>query len=410
VASSHKLEVVAFSAALFAAGLLGIWGTRAAADCVMEEVRSRTWDAQRMSAIGPWAMTWGKLLGSAAFAWYGGLMALVAVVLAAPRDWTHPPAKVALLMVAGALLAHGAACIAGLTAARKGVTRQGLLGALLVLALLMVIGPVSGFMSTSQQPIGWWQQRYAAIDFVLASAACFAAWAVFGVYRLMCAELQVRTTPWAFAAFALFFTGYLAGFWDGVGASPARARDALLVCGMLVCASLTYLMLFSEQTGVVVLRRVQVRLQRGEWRRALEELPCWPVGLALTGLFCALAVTLLPSQAPAGTAARIVASAPLTLFLLVARDIGIFLFFALARQPRRVEAATLFYCFLLYAVLPWLLRGAGMGGLAELVLPPMVDAPVKAAIVAAAHAAIAAACVTWRWRAAARPQPPRASS
>ena len=47
------------------------WGTRLAADAISDEVRGKTWDLQRMSALGPWYMTWGKLFGATVFAWYG---------------------------------------------------------------------------------------------------------------------------------------------------------------------------------------------------------------------------------------------------------------------------------------------------------------------------------------------------
>ena len=38
-------------------GLLVLWGTRLTADSVLGEVRARTWDSQRMSGIGPFAMS-----------------------------------------------------------------------------------------------------------------------------------------------------------------------------------------------------------------------------------------------------------------------------------------------------------------------------------------------------------------
>ena len=43
-------------------------GGRLACASVIRECRDRTWDGQRMSALGPWAMTWAKLFGSTAFA------------------------------------------------------------------------------------------------------------------------------------------------------------------------------------------------------------------------------------------------------------------------------------------------------------------------------------------------------
>ena len=51
----------------------GFWGTRRAADSITEEVIGATWPNQRMAAIGAWSMTWGKLFGATAFAWYGAI-------------------------------------------------------------------------------------------------------------------------------------------------------------------------------------------------------------------------------------------------------------------------------------------------------------------------------------------------
>ena len=192
-ASVDRMESVAVAAAVIAAAMLGVWGTRSTADCVIEEVRARTWDAQKMSAIGPWAMAWGKLLGAGSFAWYGGLMALGGVLLAAPRGWVHSSAKVAALIAAGALLAQCVACLAGVSAARKGYARQGSVGAWLIVLLIVLLGPGIGFLTSEHVPVAWWRDQYDAMNFMLASTACFAAWAGFGVYRTLCGELDRKS-------------------------------------------------------------------------------------------------------------------------------------------------------------------------------------------------------------------------
>ena len=56
--------------------ILGIWGTRRAADAVAEEVGGGTWEGQRMSSLGAWQMTWGKLLGGTSFVWYCAAIAM----------------------------------------------------------------------------------------------------------------------------------------------------------------------------------------------------------------------------------------------------------------------------------------------------------------------------------------------
>jgi hypothetical protein len=395
-ASERPLETVAIWCAWIAGGL-GIWGARNAADAVMEEVRGRTWDGQRMSAIGPWAMSWGKLFGASAFAWYGALMALAVLVLAAPR-WPQSGLKIAAVIMAGSVLAQGTACLAGLIAARKGSVRQGALSALLLFLLLVLLGPGIGLFGDADRAMNWWRQSWQTLNFMLATFAVFAAWSIFGVYRVMCTQLQVRTTPWAFAAFALFLTAFLAGFWVVPGAPRTVGLYAVIATGLVVCAMLTYLQLFSEQSGVIVFRRLQLRLARREWRRALEETPCWIAGLALAAVFSVLGMVLIdPSLLPRDL--RELGYAPLPVLLMLMRDVALFLVFAFAWQPRRTEAAVFFYLVLLYGILPGLLKGAGLDAAAELLLPPILTAPGKASIIAAVHLAIAAALVAWRWRA-----------
>jgi hypothetical protein len=86
------------------------------------------------------------------------------------------------------------------------------------------------------------------------------------------------------------------------------------------------------------------------------------------------------------------------LLLLAVRDAAIFMFFALARQPRRAEAAAIFYLALLYWLIPMLLRTAGANGIADFVLPPFWERPGFAATIAALQAAAMIAAALWRWR------------
>lgn len=396
-ASDDPAKSVAVAAAWIAALLLGGWGVRNASDCVLEEVRARTWDAQRLSAIGPWAMTWSKLLGSVSFAWYGGLMALAVLLAFSPRGWSPSAPKIAAMIVAGSVLAQAAACLAGLAAARKGLARRSGVGLWLLVALFVLVGPGVGLTLGRDEGWQWWGNVYTRSTFALASAACFAAWAVFGLYRAMCTELQVRTAPWAFASFTLFLIAYTAGFWIVPGAGFRHVLYALVLSGMGAAGMVTYLQLFSEQTGVIVARRVQVRLARGEWRRALEELPCWPVAFTMTAVAAMTAAVVLPDSAGDERLRRLFA-APIPVFLLITRDVGIFLFFAFARQPRRVEAVVVFYLVMLYGVIPGLFWVVGWKGAAQLVLPPLILSPGMAVAVAAVHAAVPIALLARRWR------------
>src|SRR6201999_1389879 len=60
--------------------LVKIWGGHKAADSVLDEVNDNTWDFQKLSALSPWSLAFGKLFGSSIYCWYGGLIAFAVAV------------------------------------------------------------------------------------------------------------------------------------------------------------------------------------------------------------------------------------------------------------------------------------------------------------------------------------------
>jgi hypothetical protein len=141
-------------------------------------------------------------------------------------------------------------------------------------------------------------------------------------------------------------------------------------------------------------------MQRQEWRRALEEMPCWLVSLALATVFCVL-LMLTVSRLPGaldGYRNLSFTLLPLLALLFLMRDASIFLVFSLARAPRRVEATTFLYLVLLYLILPGVCKLASADTLGALVLPPLFERPVFATVVLAVHTAIAVGLVVYRWR------------
>lgn len=386
--------------------MLYLWGARQAAEAVGEEVRDRTWDLQRLSTLGPWAMTWGKLLGSTVFAWYVGGFCLV--VMAFASRYLRTPESVPLgwllvSIVGGAVLVHALALGLSLQAVRKDARTGQRFGTIFLLVPLVLV-MWSGSFSAGREagaPFDWYGLRVSRMPFVALSVLAFAAWSVFGAYRGMCRELQVRTLPWAWPAFALFLAFWLAGlagYGDALG-----AFQAFVVFGVLCCAALTYLALLGELTTAMVIRRVLAKAAQGEWRRALEELPVWPTTLAL-GFAFALAAPL--AFARVGDIAGFVqwkdlhdfaTKAPLALMLAAARDCAILVFFASSARPRRVEAVTLVYLVLLWWLVPGLLAALGLGTLAQVVNPFATLNGATAALVMGVQAAIAAALAAWRW-------------
>lgn len=394
-------KILAGLAIGFFALIVGLWGTRLAAGAVTSEANERTWDGQRLSALSPWTMTWGKLFGAPAFTWYGGLFCLAVLLVAAPSNW--PAGRYALLLVAAAVLLHALGLLFSLLAARHQAVRERRMPGLLVLFLLLFgVLPLVGRLMDTEEPqhlVYWWGGAFPRLDFLLVSTAAFAAWAVFGACRLMCQELQVRTTPLAWVVFALFTTAYLTGFLDNADFLAGVERTGPLGwIGLLLNLGLTYLMLFAERSDAPLVRRMLLSAEAGQWRRVLEELPCWPVSLVLAGI-SGLMLALYPLELPGGFSKIFLP--PLPLLLLAVRDSSLYLFFSFGR-PRRswVEGATLLYLLVLYWILPSLLRAMGAETLAEWVLPSFWerDAVISSSVILFLQAALMVALAVSRWR------------
>jgi hypothetical protein len=398
VAASTRdvMENLAGAASMGFAALVLLWGTQLAGASVTEEARDRTWDAQRMSAIGPWTMTWGKLLGAPAFAWYGGLILLL-IFLVTGKHATAPVLRIAASLVCSAVLLHAIALNASVLAARKGATYRasGLL--VMVLLLFVVVFPGLSMMDKIDAPVRWWGITWQRIDLLLGTAATFGAWSLLGAYRSMCNELEIRTTPWALPAFIAFAAVYFAGYAMQGNTSDPRALFGILACGVVISCGLSYLLLFVEKSGATAWQRLRVRVNSAQWRRALQELPLWLVALA-AGCVFALGATFTSAGTGKDSFLHDIGLAPVAVMLFAIRDAAIFQFFALARQPRRVEAATGFYLILLYGIVPGLLKAMGAEFLAHLILPPLFKNPALATAIMLVQAGLVIALAYWRWR------------
>lgn len=109
----------AVGAFIFFASAL-VWGVRLAGQSVASEIGERTWDFQRLSALDPWSMTWGKLFGATALAWAVGLAGLVVSVLAyAFLAGPGPALLFAVAAVALAVLLQASGFAAALIGVRK---------------------------------------------------------------------------------------------------------------------------------------------------------------------------------------------------------------------------------------------------------------------------------------------------
>ena len=366
--------------------LVLLWGPRLAASAVVSEVRARTWDWQRMSAVGPWQMTWGKLFGSTIFVWYGGSICLIVFVsdlILSGRGAQLP--RMIFLALACAVLAHAVSLATSiLWERRSGVEKRSVVAQPQFLGILVggytffEASGAFGFGPDETATLAWHGMTFNLDRFVLVSVAIFLAWAVLAVYRLMQAELQVRQRPWAWAAFAIFLMVYLSGLPDlrleqmgAIGLLTAR-----LLLALWVALALAYATYFLFEKDPISLRGLALALKGGDARRALRLLPQWLIVTVITALV-ALAYTacilLLDDSWRLGEIllgmgfrqASVLMTVGLLGFLL--RDLAIILLLNL--RGGRPHAAALVCLLTLHVLVPALMGALGIGPLSGVISP-----------------------------------------
>lgn len=379
--------------------IVWIWGVRNANAAIVDELRDQTWDQQRMSALTPWTMTWGKLFGATAYNWYGGIMcmAVVAVSGAAAGKPNVLPALITLSAV-GVLL-HAALIALNLythqfesrIVQRGGVGWMGIAwGILFIPALISLL--ISGNMS---KYVIWWRMEVDSALFVMDSTVLFAVCATFAAWRVVSNALQVRTLPWAWPLFAGILALYLAGFMRG-----DHLAQRLLMSGLFVSVGMTYAALISELNTLLRWRKLRLLQHRQDWRNWLENLPLWPTTLLMSFLFAVL-IVLTDSEEFAGYDGLnfFQPSQALTIAFMLLRDTCALLFFSFAKNNKRAVSATMLYLIVLNLLLPLLTGIADLKTVRFFLLPfEAGHAPWSSVLIMILHAASAIALVNWRLR------------
>jgi hypothetical protein len=375
--------------------IVWLWGARNANAAIVDELRDKTWDQQRMSALGPWTMTWGKLFGSTSFNWYGGLMCLPVMALSGIMAGEAGVLTTLLSLCAVGVLLHAALIVLNLHTGQfeARIIQRGGLGWLAIIVVFMLI---PSFTANHMNAVNWWGMEIGNALFWLDSALLFAACATFAAWRVMCNALQVRKLPWAWPAFACVLAFYFTGFiLDG-------DLHALLMTGLFVSIAMSYAAMFSEPNTLLRWRKLRLLQQKADWRAWLEHLPLWPTTLALTFLF-ALLVLLAPHEARIGMDRTDFLQPPhaLTLALMLLRDACVLLFFAFSPNSKRALGAALLYLAVLNMLLPFLASVADLDEVRYFFLPfERGFDPWSSVLIMTIHAAIAIGLVNWRLRTA----------
>lgn len=347
-----------------------IWGTKLASETVMNEIREHTWDGQRMSALTPWQLVWGKLFGSTAYTWYGAAICLLVYYLAVPDRTMLQAAETALVLLCAGIMAHAVSMLASLIVIQKERKFNKSQTAAILLLGIMAAVPFFSMVLGRASKVTWHGGSYDDLDFLLGTVGAYALWAVIGLYQLMRRELQMNNIPIAWYGFVLFLMIYSCGFFPATAQHSkdlfAVASPALL-SAWFVAIAVTYFMAFAERKDQLSLQQLLRLATAGDSRRFLERAPRWLLTLpviALTGILLVITAVGSPEDATLKIAAFVIAGC-----CFLGRDLGIMLFCNLAKANRRADLLTIVYLVMLYGIIPAILAATHQNGATTLFWP-----------------------------------------
>jgi hypothetical protein len=377
--NGQKLDsATAVSAAILFCAIIFIWGTRVASESVIQEINASTWDTQRMSAMGPWSMAWGKLFGSTVFVWYGGFICMglywMSYIDILPEDRL---AKLILVYILSGVIAHAT----GLLVSMQAVQKRRDFGRVQV-AFYLLVGFAAALPGLYIGLSGWaddgvyrvmlfYDQVFPLIDCVLIALAVYSLWALIGIWRMMRGELQMVNGPWVWLAFVAFTVAAFAGIrllHPDVGkAMPDISSKAYHGYAMLLI--LTYVIALAEPKGPVLFRRLRRYVQLHDWASFFNAMPRTILMLIFVLLASIVLLRLSESRITVLEQPINFHLATIATFLFVLRDVGFIYLLNISRYSPRNDMSAFLYLALSYTVIPVSLIFIGLDPLTAMFWP-----------------------------------------
>jgi len=392
--ATESMDSIGAAASIMAFILLVLWGTRLSTESVMTEVENLTWDEQRLTSMTSWEMTWGKLIGSTSFIWYGALWLLPFVVL-----WPKDAIMGGFEMVITGVAAQATAMLFGMLFLRlKPAGLRGLATVAQITGVLLGTGVLLALFPLRDQSmdIQWYGLTFEAERFGFAALCIITSWTIAGIHHLMRSELQYADPPYVWGAFLIFAVFFNAGFAE---ISPWMAFETpglatAMVVAFATSALLTELAALLEPKGFIPMRQWLARLAENHTAAARAATPCWFVSLVVSAVLC---ITAAAFEATTGNAQTIPTLAAILLFVI--RDVGLISFFTLSGRPFSGTVTSLVYLGILYLLLPAILIFAEQPHFLSIFLPDVdvTASPVMSMTPPAVEAAITWSMLAWRW-------------
>lgn len=378
--------------------LIVIWGNYEAANVLREEVRSNTWDFQRMSPMSPASLIFGKLFGATSYIWYASLPLLLVAVYAwvtrmglnsAGLGGGVEPQNIFFMvffMIVAGVAGHAVAFLASFDGMvgkthydprnrqpRNIAAFLAGLGVSFSVYQLLGKGFYRGRSIFEKYPqVEWFGMGIAIEYFAIASVAFFLFWIFMGIYRLARVELMYRTTPvyWflAVGSIALYFAGcvYDPQVLSGTDLLADKKDYACLFYFFVMSLMATYYAVLAEAADGRRYRRFLNALQKMDWPHIFENMPKWVASafwvLGALFVFMAYSVGQGVDQEIGFFNIRMFMALALSLFLFFVRDAIVLHLLATFGPDRKQTFERIAYYVFVYFLLPAIHLTAVMKG------------------------------------------------
>ncbi|GHU09789.1 hypothetical protein AGMMS50225_11550 [Betaproteobacteria bacterium] len=330
-----------------------LWGSYQASQSLVREFSAGTWDTQRMSALGPWQMVWGKLFGATFHVWYDGAFLLLLIFISSlGMEEITDSLLIVLAWAAFAVMVHAISMMLSLSPRAKNLPATGVLGLLLCLLLT-----APSLALRDSQTCVWLGLEMKRPTFALLSLLALCGWSLVGLWQAMRRELFERNTPWWWLGFLLFWL-----LWSMGLLSPARPViewiDYLSYTALLAWVSV-YVQLLLAPKDPATGQQIFIAWQRRDKVRILHRLPNY-----LVSVLFAFALSLITGLVnylafKNGTIPlRELAFTPLLFAPFVIRDLACVLWFHLTPNIKNPLGVTFVAFLVLYALCHALFRGS----------------------------------------------------
>jgi len=363
-----------------------VTGSMKISSAFRKEVVTNTWSAQRMGSIKPSSLLLGKLLGPSLASWGAAIFCLL-IYIAHSDDLAESLINSAILCLIALTFQATSLNKSIIQVFRERVSSHSIIFLIILMLFLLphisdVLIPTWHHLKTSYTNPVWFSIPYEKNLFTLSVLIFIAFWSVFGAYRSLSLEIDIKATPWAYGLFILSTGLLVAGF-----SASSEGVDTLRIwasCTSIIAGAASYLAAISFPSSFSQCFRTLKYLRENQFRRALEEAPLW-LSTSVLAITLGIFSTVIGTD-PIFTNEKLTNTGPaaLAIALLTFRDV---LFLSLLQMRYSARQSSLYFLFFL-VILNKLIPLYATGTYLTILTPDIFQKPLYACGVSVIYAGL----------------------